>query len=45
MDGSSFGRAFDGLATAFMVSLCLVPLGLWKLVEIVIWVCQHVHFE
>jgi hypothetical protein len=32
---------FDGLATAFLVLACLAPLGLWKLVEIVIWAFRH----
>lgn len=41
MDGSAYGRMFDGWITAFLILACLAPLGLWKLVEIVIWVCRH----
>ena len=41
MDGSAYGRMFDGWITAFFILACLAPLGLWKLVEIVIWVCRH----
>jgi hypothetical protein len=32
---------FDGWATALLVLACLAPLGLWKLVEIVIWAFRH----
>jgi hypothetical protein len=36
----------DGLATLFlMMALVLaiaVPLGLWKLIDIAIWLCHHV---
>lgn len=43
MDASSYGGAFDGLMHLFVFAVCLIPLGLWKLVEIVIWICKHVH--
>ena len=43
MDTSSYGRAFDGLMYAFVIMTLLAPLGLWKLVEIVIWIYKHVH--
>ena len=37
---------FDGIGTfisAMMIALCIsVPLGLWKLVEIIIWITKHV---
>jgi len=40
---------FEGIGTAInlMMWTCAisVPLGMWKLVEIVVWVCKHVHFE
>ena len=36
---------FDG---AFRIAGCLiiifVPLGMWKLIEIIIWLWAHVHF-
>jgi hypothetical protein len=41
MDGSAYSRMLDGWATAFIVLVCLAPLGLWKLVEIVVWAFRH----
>jgi uncharacterized membrane protein len=41
MDGSAYGKMFDGWITAFLILACLVPLGLWKLVEIVIWLYRY----
>lgn len=32
----------DTLALAFILLCIFVPLGLWKLVEIIIWLFQHV---
>ena len=38
---------FDGLNYAMgMVGIILfisVPLGIWKLIDIIIWIIQHVH--
>lgn len=34
----------DGIAVLFWIAVVSVPLGLWKLVEILIWVFQHVHW-
>lgn len=45
MDGSSFGRGFDILEYLFYISLLLWPLGIWKLIEIVIWLFQHVRID
>lgn len=40
---------FDGLAKLlkglFVISLIFVPLGLWKLIEIIIWICGHFHIS
>ena len=40
---------FDGIGrmlTALLwICLFAVPLGLWKLVEIVVWCCQHIRVE
>lgn len=40
------GRMFDGLATVFgtMFVLCVlfVPLGMWKLVELIVHLCHYV---
>lgn len=30
-------------ATLLLLGIVLFPLGLWKLVEIIIWVIHHVH--
>lgn len=38
MDGS-FLRGLEYFAIVFIVA---VPLGLWKLVEIIIWLFQHI---
>lgn len=44
MDGS----AFRGLEAIFKLGGCLLaifmPLGLWKLVELVWWVWSHLHW-
>ncbi len=41
------GRAFDGLATAFKVLIwtCAisVPLGLWKMVDLIVWFSHHIN--
>jgi hypothetical protein len=37
--GAAIGRALEVLVVTCCVS---VPLGLWKLVEIVIWLVQHI---
>lgn len=45
MTGSDFGAfgAFYGLL--LLCAIVLAPLGLWKLVEIIIWLCHHVHLS
>lgn len=42
MTGSDFGGAFAGLGFIVFFGLGLMPLGLWKLVEIVIWLYNHI---
>jgi len=46
MDGSYYSRIFDGIAgmvRAMAIALIIfVPLGIWKLVEILIWLFKHV---
>lgn len=43
---SGYGGMFAGLEMAWrlmVITLCIsVPLGLWKLVEIVIWLFKHI---
>lgn len=42
------GGMFCGLVTLFramtIILLISVPLGLWKLIEIIIWICNHIRF-
>lgn len=43
MDGNGLGNAFGEFITFLMVVCCIsVPLGLWKLIEIIIWIVRHV---
>jgi len=37
------GNPYAGLVPMFLFLLAIFPLGVWKLVEIVIWLCRHVH--
>jgi hypothetical protein len=41
------GKAFDGIIKllAVLIVLCtiFVPLGIWKLIELIIWFCHYVH--
>ena len=38
---------FDGVGDAIMVMMIMlvitIPLGIWKLIDIIIWVYKHVH--
>lgn len=45
MTGSDLAGAFSGFAILLVGALLLLPLGLWKLAEIVIWLCHHIHFS
>ena len=35
----------EGLQYLFVAFLILAPLGIWKLVEIIIWLFTHVHIS
>ena len=38
-----FAQGFsEALQLMFIILLLSVPLGLWKLIEIIIWVVQHI---
>lgn len=40
------GRAVgDMIAALFFLCVVFVPLGLWKLIEIIAWVFHHVHWS
>jgi len=43
-DYSSIGDGI-GYAMLFMAVLLVIflPLGIWKLIEIIIWCCHHIH--
>ena len=45
----SYGKMGDGIGSAMIVAfvlLCIfVPLGLWKLVEIAVWIFKHLHWQ
>lgn len=43
--GGDLGNAFDGLAYMFVAEACMLPLGVWKLVEIIIWLFHHMHIH
>jgi len=46
MDGTAYTYIFDGMAKLFktMIILCIVfvPLGLWKAVELVMWLARKI---
>jgi uncharacterized membrane protein len=33
---------FDGLAVFEMFALCCIPFGVWKIIEIIIWLISHI---
>lgn len=39
MDGS----VLDGIGCLVWLCVPMFPLGIWKSIEIVIWICHHVH--
>ena len=41
MDGSAYSRMFDGVVTLVCVLGFLSLFGVWKLIEIVVWVVRH----
>jgi len=49
MDSSMFNGIFDGIYKMIisLIVLCVifVPLGVWKAIEIIIWVSKHIHWE
>lgn len=42
MLGDVFKGVEEAIAAGFILLCIFVPLGLWKLVDIVIWLFQHV---
>jgi len=37
-----FGDIGKALELAFWLNIVAVPLAVWKLVDVVVWVCSHV---
>lgn len=40
-----FSGAFKGLAIIFYSSLIFIPLGIWKLIELIIWTIKHINIS
>lgn len=39
-------EGFYKLFMIMLIILCIsVPLGLWKLIEIIIWICKHISIK
>ncbi len=45
MDGGAFGKAFDAFFNIVIILAIIAPLGIWKLIELIVLVCQHVHWN
>jgi hypothetical protein len=43
MDSSAFNGMYKWAVAIFFGLAILAPLGVWKAIEIVIWICRHVH--
>ena len=41
MDGSMFKGLGEGIAILFIICCISVPLGIWKLFDIVMWIVDH----
>jgi tetrahydromethanopterin S-methyltransferase subunit G len=41
MIGDGIGALFNALVFAVILLIIFVPLGVWKLVEIIIWLYRH----
>lgn len=51
MDGNAFKGIYNGfeglykiLIIMIIAGFVLLPCSIWKLVEIIIWLCTHIHF-
>lgn len=45
MTGSDFSSALTPLIILFWVGIGCIPLGVWKLVEIIIWCWKHINIQ
>ena len=39
------GEAVRAIWAIMIVGLVFLPLGVWKAIEIIIWLCHHIHFS
>lgn len=43
MDGFAYSKAFSDMVMILVILCCIfVPLGLWKLVELIIWCVNNI---
>lgn len=42
MDSSAFNGIGEAMGCLLMVAIVSVPLGIWKLIDICIWLYEHV---
>lgn len=35
----------EGIKYLFLLLLCFLPFGIWKVIEIIIWVFNHLHWS
>lgn len=46
MGGSDLGRMVDNLVMSmFAVVAVSVPLAIWKIVDIIVWIIQHINIS
>jgi uncharacterized membrane protein len=45
MSDYDFSGAWSAMMVVLIVLLCFLPLGVWKAVEIIIWLCHHIHWN
>jgi hypothetical protein len=45
MDGSAFRGIGDAIFYLFIVACVAIPLAVWKLVDIAIWLFHHIHWS
>ncbi len=45
MDADIFNDFFSCAGKAFIFLLILLPFGIWKLIEIIIWLFHHISFN
>jgi hypothetical protein len=43
--GRGFQEWFEFMAAVFVVLLVFLPLGVWKAIEIVLWIFSHLHWS